>query len=188
MARYSKTLTPEAQAAFVARLRGGATVAAAARAVGVALSTLYWRRARDPDFADAWTIAVETGADPAPPGKRRRNRFAGWRREAFLDQLERTCDTKNSAAAAGVHKATVHRHIARDPGFARANAATLERGYRRLESEAEQEREAARLDYRELEPAGPVPGDFDTQFRLLERWGRPDGSVGPRRAGRGRKP
>ena len=198
MARYSKTLTPEAQAAFLAALAGGALVAAAAEAAGVALSTLYWRRGRDPDFAAEWEDAVTLSCAPlwdGPPpegpfrlGGGRRMRFGGLRRWIFLAALERDCDTTAAARQARIHKSTVYRHLARDPDFARDNRATLERGYSRLGRELEQERlaRAERLRDWEIEPIGRPTRDFDEQMRLLARWQRRDGSLGPRQVRHGR--
>ena len=194
MARYSKTLTPAALAGFLAALRRGVLVEAAAAQVGVAVSTLYCRRRRDPGFDSAWTAAAEASSGWAWQGRgrkrrrvrtKRRLRFGGARREAFLGRLELSCDTKNSARRGGVHPATIYRHIARDPGFERANKAALERGYQRLERESERDRaRRARRIRRALDrgpsPEARPPGDLDRLIRLLDRWRRPER---PRRPG-----
>lgn len=184
MPRYSKTLTPAAQIAFLTALRRGVLVEAAAAEVGVAVSTLYCRRRRDSLFDAAWTAAAEASAGWAferrPGGgaglvrTRRRLRFAGARREAFLDGLARTSNTRDSARDALVHPATVYRHIRRDPGFARANRAALARGYAFLEALAAEERaaSAARWRGRVFVPAGRPPAGFETQIRILARYRR----------------
>ncbi|HLL30674.1 MAG TPA: hypothetical protein VK403_06740, partial [Allosphingosinicella sp.] len=193
MARYSKTLTPAAQAAFLAALRGGALVEAAAASVGVAISSLYCRRRRDPAFDLAWIAAAEASAGwefRAEPGERgrlvrakRRLRFAGRRREAYLAGLERTCNTTASAGDALVHPSTVRRHLRRHPAFAGDQEAALERGYENLEALAAEERAAARR-------RGPIiaaegtrpPADFDEQIRILRLYRRRP----PRRRGKWR--
>lgn len=193
MPRTSKTLTLAAQAAFVADLEGGALVAEAARRVGVAVSSLYCRRGRDPLFAAAWEYAVWRSALPGrtvATGGKRRVRFAARRRATFLAALERDCDTKAAAAAAGVDKTTVHRRIARDPAFAADNDAALARGYAGLEAALARERalepaNAARL-FDAIEPKGAPTRDFDKAMKLLARWDRPDGSIGPRFVRHGR--
>ena len=196
MPRYSKALTPAAQAAFLAALEGGALVGAAARAVGVAVSSLYCRRGRDPAFAAAWEAAVAKSTRPVllPPrrgrllrfGKTRRTRFCARRRAAFLAALEKSCNTTDSAEAAGVHVSTVHRRVARDPAFAAACAAALARGYMWLEGELARQRAAAAARPHRLEPTGAPPADFDLAMKLLARWTRPDGSIGRRHVRQGR--
>jgi transposase len=60
---------------LLCRLRGGLTVAEAAKAVGVSVSTAYaWRKA-DADFADQWADAVldappKAGRPALPDGNR----------------------------------------------------------------------------------------------------------------------
>lgn len=197
MARYSKTLTPATQAAFVAALAGGALVGAAAKVAGVSLSTLYWRRGRDVALADAWRAAVAASGGVAQPGlgsKKRRMRFDAARRAHFLAGLPTCCDTTACAAAAGVDVATVHRRIARDPDFARASKAALARGYALLEAEAVRQREARaeRLGRRDWAVAPHAPprietdADFDRAMKLLARYERRDGTIGPRRVRYGR--
>lgn len=194
MARYSKTLTPQSQAAFLAALRGGALVVAAARAAGVAVSSLYCRRARDAGFAAAWAAAVEASTPlwrrpPAPlagANPARRARLAGWRRDAFLAALADTCHAADAAAAAGIDKATVHRLIRRDPGFARDCAAAVARGTAHLFREDEAERAAARAWRLPIAPTGRPTQDFDEAIRLLARWERRDGSLGRRFVRHGR--
>lgn len=193
MARYSKTLTPAAQAAFLAELRGGAMVAAAAASVGVGVSGLSCRRRLDPEFDREWRAAAEasywsgTGRRRVRTG--RRLRFAQRHRRAFLAALGRSCDTRDSARRAGMSHSTVYRHLAREPDFAAANAAALRLGYRRLArlAEAERARSARRLRAAvERMPPGRArpPADFERQMRLLDRWWRPRRAQGSGRPGR----
>jgi hypothetical protein len=184
MARYSTTLTPATQAAFVAALRRGALVEAAARAVGIAISTLYHRRKRDPVFAFAWDAAAALSA--AAPG--RRLRFAVARRRRFLGAFEGSCNILHSCAQAGVHPATVYRHIGRDTGFEAACRKALARGVARLARELAAERagRARRWSLHEIVPTGEPTRDFDEVMKLLAQWDRPDGSIGPRRVRHGR--
>jgi hypothetical protein len=144
-------LTPEIQAAFLAELRRGTLVVAAAARVGMTVSTLYNRRRRDPAFDSAWTAAAEAGFgwrwDPErrcrvrAPGCRRRLRFGAARQAAFLDWLECTCNSSDSAWRAGFHPSTIVQALRRDPELARANQAALERGCVRLEREVALERQ-----------------------------------------------
>jgi hypothetical protein len=184
MARYSKTLTPASQAAFVAALRGGALVEAAARAVGVAISTLYWRRKRGPAFAAAWDCAVALSA--GAPG--RRLRFGAGRRRRFLASFGCSCNLAWACEETGVDPTTVYRHIARDPGFARDCRAALARGYDFLEGEPARQRAAAAARHakRGIATTAEPTEDFDEGMKLLARWTRPDGSIGPRFVRRGR--
>jgi hypothetical protein len=200
MPRKSR-LTAEAQGGFLAALRGGAMVEAAAASVGVAISTLYWRRKRDARFDSEWTAAAAASAGwVIERGKgekarlvrsKRRLRFDRARREVFLGGVELSCHTREAAEAALVHRGTVWRHARRDPGFARDNEAALERGYARLERLAVEERAQAAERARRrgriaAAPDARPPADFEAQMRLLEQWRRRDGRLGPRRVRRAR--
>ena len=184
MARWSKTLTPAAMAAFVAALRRGALVEAAAREVGVAISTLYWRRKTDPVFAFAWEAAASLSAEA--PG--RRLRFAGRRRELFLAAFEASCNTSMSSRATGVAACTVYRHIGRDADFRGDCRTAYRRGTTGLERRAAAERAAARERWAsyEIVPVGRPSGDFESIMKRLARWERPDGTIGPRQVRHGR--
>ena len=93
MARYSKTLTPAAMAAFLAALEGGALVEAAAEAAGVALSSLYCRRERDPAFAAAW--------DGGGGGERAGRCWSGTRPgDASRSSAAGACASRASASSA----------------------------------------------------------------------------------------
>lgn len=179
----ASALTPAVQAAFVAALRGGALVEAAARDAGVAISSLYWRRHRDPVFAAAWNAAVALSA--AAPG--RRLRFAGARRARFLARFAASCNILMACAETGIHPATVYRQIGGDRRFERGCRAALARGTARLERKLAAEREAARRRWarHEIVPTGVMTQDFDEQMKLLARWERPDGSLGRRFVRRG---
>ena len=172
-------------AAFVAALRGGALVEAAAREAGVAISTLYWRRKRDPLFAAAWDSAVALSA--GAPG--RRLRFGAGRRRRFLASFERSCNLAWACEETEVDPGTVYRHVGRDPGFERGCRAALARGVAQLERElaAERAARARRWASHEIVPIGRPTADFDEAMKLLARWDRPDGSIGPRFVRHGRQ-
>lgn len=182
-------LTPEIQAAFLAELRRGTLVVAAAARVGMTVSTLYARRRRDPAFDSAWTAAAEASLawrwDPErrcrvrTAGCRRRLRFGPRRRAAFLASLEHSCNSTDSAWRSGFHPSTIFQALRRDPVFARRHDEALERGYIRLEREAalERERSARRMKLfidSGFEPTGEPTRDPDHLLRLLDRYRRPD--------------
>jgi hypothetical protein len=195
-------VTNAVQAVFLTALRDGATVVEAAAAAGVGLGTLYRVRRRDPLFDSAWSFAAElsspwawdqaAGRMARAAGSRRRLRFGERRSSAFLDALERCCNTQTAAGAAGVNRSTVLRRIHRDPDFARIHGETLRRGIDALlrESEAARARTMERIRSGEflarLEPKGEITRDSDRQMLLLARYGRPDGTIGPRRVRHGR--
>lgn len=146
-------------AAFVGALEKGATVKAAAKAAGFALSTFYHRRQADPAFLEAWDAAMEASRVPvliAPANGRRlqkqkmRNaRFTADRKEIYLSHFASTCDGKAAAEAAGVGETTVSSHRRDDPAFAEAWDAALEQGYAELEAEALRQQLEAQQRYRE---------------------------------------
>lgn len=53
--------TDEAEAGFLDSLAACCNVKRAAAAIGYATATLYWRRRRDPAFAERWQAALEQG-------------------------------------------------------------------------------------------------------------------------------
>lgn len=187
MARYSKSLTPAAQAVFLEALWGGAKLVEAAAAAGVAVSSLYCRRRWDPAFDSAWSEAAAGswheevrvpagGGAPRLVRTARRRRFSAELKAEFLRLLETCCDTGFSAREAAVHRSTVYRYLKRDPEFASANEAALLRGYAHLVRLAVAEREARRERLARLEPP---PGlrptrDFDRLILLLDRYRRPE--------------
>jgi hypothetical protein len=143
--------------------------------------------------------------------RRRRNlRFDLDARAVFLVHFAETCDTKASAAAAGVSESTVHRHRRLDSAFAEVYREALAEGYFKLEAEALRQRLAAQERLREAVDNPPRNGghaehggggppkrgacpacgrsddegaEFDRIMRLLARHDRK-----PRRAERGFKP
>ena len=60
--RVSK-MTPAKKRAFCKAIANGASPTKAARALGVARSTVYYQRSIDPDFDTAWVEALEQAAD-----------------------------------------------------------------------------------------------------------------------------
>lgn len=155
-----RRIDAEAKAKFVAALRKGARLDAAAAAAGFSLTGLYAARRRDPAFKAAWQGALATSAAAERRARayrergeggevriamanrriyqrRRRNvRFDAAAREAFLTHFTATCDTKAAAEAAGVHESTVRLHARTDREFAAAYRDALAEGYVRLEAEA----------------------------------------------------
>ena len=62
-ARRNSSHTPEAETKFLAALKLGRSIAAAARAAGVGRRTVYDWRDRDPAFAAGWDEAWDIGTD-----------------------------------------------------------------------------------------------------------------------------
>jgi hypothetical protein len=161
------------QAVVVKALAGGATVAAAARAAGFVVQTLYNQRARCGLFRSAWDGAVEESGRPmlvAPRGGRlwqaqrmRRNRFTRERKLAFLSHFAATCDATASAEAAGVCLATVYSHRRNDPAFAAGWREAEEAGYVALEAEMVRQRIEA------MERYDVAPGAVLTPRRKANR-------------------
>ncbi|HEX8126972.1 MAG TPA: hypothetical protein VF548_15460 [Allosphingosinicella sp.] len=130
--------------------------------------------------------------------RRMRNvRFDSARKAVFLAAFERSCDLLEAAAAAGVCERTVYNHLRSDPEFERAFQAALESGYRWLETETVRLRLEAQARLRSAiavaESAGePIPLaeeglEFDRAMKLLARWDRGGGRLGPRQVGQGRQ-
>lgn len=179
-----RRIDAEAKAKFVAALRKGARLDAAAAAAGFSLTGLYAARRRDPAFKAAWQGALATSAAAERRARayrergeggevriamanrriyqrrRRRNvRFDAAAREAFLTHFNATCDTKAAAEAAGVHESTVRLHARTDREFAAAYRDALAEGYVRLEAEAVRQRVAAQARLRAaIEAADDWPG------------------------------
>ena len=61
--RRNSRRTPEAEAKFLAALKLGKSIAAAARAAGVGRRTVYDWRDRDPAFAAGWDESWDIGTD-----------------------------------------------------------------------------------------------------------------------------
>lgn len=64
--------TPKKEAEFLYLLSAGYSVAAAANQIGIGRQTAYVWRAGDPDLADRWSAAIETGTDILEDEARRR--------------------------------------------------------------------------------------------------------------------
>jgi uncharacterized protein (DUF433 family) len=130
--------------------------------------------------------------------RRMRNlRFDERRKAIFLAAFARCCDLLAAAAQAGVCERTVYNHLRSDPVFAEAFQAALAEGYGWLEAEAVRQRLEAqgrlRAAIEDAEAKGaPVPAaetgvEFDRVMKLLARWDRGGGRLGPRTVGRGRR-
>ncbi|HYG29542.1 MAG TPA: hypothetical protein VD887_04935 [Allosphingosinicella sp.] len=182
-------LDPRDLAAFIIALREGATVEEAAKAAGLALSSLYWRRERDAAFAAAWDAAIEESARPvliAAQNKRelqlqwtRRVKFTPARRETFLAHFAATGDETAAAAKAGVSTDTVYRLRRRDPDFAAAWQAALEAAVTKLDAELVRQRLAAVERMRAAVEAGAVAAldpeqaaEFERALKLVQRYDR----------------
>lgn len=213
--RNQRRIGAAAKAAFLAGLRRGERREDAAFAAGFSLMGFYGARARDSAFRADWTAALAASAAAerrvrayAERGEvriacanrrvyqrrwRRNVRFDAARQAIFLAHFAATCDTRASAAAAGVSESTVHRHCRLDAVFAEAYREALAVGYVVLEAEALRRRIAAQKKLNAaIAAAGPVVppaldaeegAEFDRVMRLLARWDRK-----PRRAERGFKP
>ncbi|HEV2747680.1 MAG TPA: hypothetical protein VGW34_10325 [Allosphingosinicella sp.] len=202
-----------AKAAFLAAFRGGARREEAAKAAGFALNSFYRAAQRDPAFrtaldeAHAASAAAERGLGGETRARSnnlrifqsrrmRHVRFTAARQEVFLAHFSWSCDVVAAAAAAGVSESTVYAHRRKDPAFAAAFQEALEQAYVRLEAEAVRQRLAAQERLRaaidRAEPgAAPAAADeaaeFERVMRVLARWDRKNGAVGPREWGHGRQ-
>ncbi|MFL6856894.1 MAG: hypothetical protein ACJ8EB_03180 [Allosphingosinicella sp.] len=194
------------KARFVAALRRGAPREAAAAEAGFPLGSLYTARARDPLFRQAWEWAMDLYAwyeklgEPLPPDGdgveiriapanrrplqlRRMNwvKFNEARQQVYLDHFAATADSGASAAKAGVCEATVQTHLRRNSEFAAVRAEALAIAVARLEAEAVRQRlEAQRRLSENLCPEGEMAREFERVMKLLQRWDRKGGGVGPR--------
>jgi hypothetical protein len=200
-------LTPVILASFLAALRRGTLVVAAAARVGMTVSTLYNRRNRDSAFGAEWTAAAEASFgwewrrqgngrwrrrwNRAPTA--RRLRFEGRRRTAYLEALERKGDCNRAARSARVDPRTVRRGLRSDPAFERAHQAALGLGRARRERAAalERARSAERMfaivERIAAAMAEPASGHDRHVCRLKRRW-RPDGATAWRGPGFARAP
>lgn len=117
-------------------------------------------------------------------------RFDERRKGIFLAYFARGCDLIAAAAATGVCERTVYNHLRVDQVFKAAFQAALEEGYVWLEAEAARQRLEAQQRLRhamdEAEARGdPLPTkqaglEFDRTMKLLARWDRRHGRLGPR--------
>lgn len=186
---------------FLAALADGASVVGAARAGGVGAKSFYKERERDESFFRAWAEAIDAEFPPIiRPGRKRRlqrrkfrrQRFDAERRAVFLSHFAGSCNLRAAAEAAGVAEGTVSRHRAEDAAFAGAFQEALEQGYVRLETELLFQRLQAQRRLRD-EPivAEAMPGgaaiEFGHAMKLLERWDRRGGGIGPRTVSHGHR-
>lgn len=187
-----RLIDDEAKAAFIAAVLRGARLPDAAAEAGFTIEGFYGARSRDPAFKTRWVEALEASAGEertarnngrrAQTRKMRHVKFTAARQEVFLYHFAGSCDAEAAAEAAGVHASTVYKHRQRDRGFAALFQQALELSYPRLEAEALRARIEAQERLKEgLLPAGEVPAEFDRQLKLLRRWDRRNGEVGPRR-------
>jgi hypothetical protein len=201
-----RTIDLAVKTQFATALRAGTPREAAAAAVGFPVKSLYGARARDPLFRLAWEWAMDlhvhylrqAEAEPveedgvtvriAPQGnrplqRRRMNwvKFNESRQQIYLDHFAATADCGAAAAKAGVCVGTVHSHVRRNPEFAAVRAEALALAVARLEAEAVRQRlEAQRRLSENLNPDGEVAQEFERVMKLLQRWDRKGGGIGPR--------
>ena len=178
MAKGNRRFGPADRAVVITALLGGATVAAAAKAAGFAVQTLYDDRKRCPLFARAWADAVAESARPRlvemgtggwwTLKRLRRNRFTRARKQAFLAHLAVSADVHASAIASGVCTSTVYAHRQSDPAFAAAWVTALACGVAVLEARLVQQRIEAHEAF-EIE-AGELPPEVAARERDLEFW------------------
>jgi hypothetical protein len=204
-----------AKARFLAALRLGAPIPLAAEAAGFSVKGFFGIRRREPAFKLGWLWALELSAmeERAPPQasdggeeedgqvrivpgrcrllqkrKMRCVRFTPARQRIYLDHFAGTADSQAAAAAAGVSVATVDSHRRKHPEFAAAHDEALRNAYPKLEAEAVRQRLAAQERLRgELVPTGEMATEFERVMKLLARWDRRDGRIGPREVHHGRQ-
>ena len=177
-------------------LRRGARHEEAAREAGFSRSAFFRLRRRDPAFAALWEDAIDHSSGPryVCGGKSRliqlrRNRrvaFTEERKRVFLEHFAATCNLAASAEAAGVSQGVVFDHRKSDPVFAAGLQASLEQGYERLEAYVLQRRLEAQQALQRTEAKGEPEPEFERALKLLQRWERKDGRLGPREIGHGR--
>ena len=138
--------TRDTETAFLIALELTGNVRLAAERVGRNLGTAYTKRQRDPDFAARWEAVVaeqqrawadraaqaaETRADSSAPG-----RFDGWspiRRRAFLRALTETADVREACERVRISRRSAEKLRAKDPDFAQAWDAAIDRAAPMLE-------------------------------------------------------
>jgi hypothetical protein len=180
----------EAKRVYLTALGRGATEAEAAGAAGFSRSAFKRLRDRDAEFARLWEAAVERSRGPrfVCPGKgraiqvrrNRRTRFTEERREIFLGRFAGTCNLAEAAEAACVSESTVFAHLAKDPDFAARFREALPLGYVRLEADVLERRIEAQRRLKAIVPTGEPEPEFERALKLLQRWDRKDGTIGPR--------
>ncbi len=135
MTSIDDTGAPPWAAPFLAALKTGGGVRAAARAAGVASSTPYHLRRSNQAFREAWdAIQPVDGRQPrraaVPLGLRDAERI-----DVFLQELAETSHVKAAAAVADLPVTRIYRLRRTDPDFARRWYAALADGYDNLEME-----------------------------------------------------
>ena len=200
--RRRRLFDARAEGAVVKALLGGASFAAAARAAGFGVSTVYGAKARSASFRALCeaALAESDGVVAIAPGNGRRLQVRPVRRrlfgaklkDEFLEHFAGTCSIAASAAAVGVGRSTVNKHLAEDEDFRARFDRTLEIAYRNLNSELVRQRlEAAARP--QVDGGGGGEGqagaDFDRSVQLLRehkrglgRGGRDGGRERPGRA------
>jgi hypothetical protein len=151
-------------------------------------------------IADAAEHAAGDDADgdamTCAPNNRRRlqrrrmphARFTGKRKQIFLAHFAGTADVTAAARAAGVCESTVYKHRQRDPAFRAAFQEALEEGYARLDIDALRQRLAAQAALKAgVIPQGEIAQEFERVLKLLQRWDRLGGKIGPRQVAHGRR-
>lgn len=120
-------------AGFLAALRKGSPIEAAARAAGVSKGTAYNRRKNHAGFRAAWDATGSGKAPSAPPASRGLRRIGLKKIDYFLDALAESSNVTAAAEAAGIDARAVYRLRRDEPEFARRWYAALAEGYDNLE-------------------------------------------------------
>jgi hypothetical protein len=107
--------------------------------------------------------------------------FTPARQDVVLAHFAGTCNLAEAAEVAGVSESTVFKCLDRDPDFAERFGAALAQSYRRLETELLRQRLEAQKRLGPAATTGEYEAEFERALKLLQRWERRDGSLGPRR-------
>ena len=185
--RRRRLFDARAEGAVVRALRGGASVAAAARKAGWSVSTLYSAKGRSRLFREAWDEAVgeSDGEVLIAPGNGRKLQLRRVRRrlftvklqDEFLGHFAATCSIAGSAAEIGVGRSTVNKHLAENSDFRARFDRVLEFAHRHLAAElVRQQLEAAQRPQTDGDEALRA-AEFDRSLALLRehKRGRPGG-------------
>ena len=183
------------QAFYMARRRDA--LFAAAWRDAHALAAEAERRAPEPEVAGDDVSIVPNNLRVLQRRKMRHVRFDARRKGLFLAHFAASCDALAAAAAAGVCERTVYVHRRADSDFAAAFQAALQEGYGWLEAEALRQQLAVQARLRAAveearegaEPlaAGEAGVEFERAMKLLARWDRRGGGLGPRSVRHGRQ-
>lgn len=204
-----RRIDAEAKARFLQALRAGASRGEAARAAGFTANAFCDARKRDPVFALAYGFAMDLSAAEgraargaradrgevviAPNRNRllqkrhvRRPRFDDRRKRVFLDHYAATANAEASCAAAGIAYSTLTQHRRKDPEFDAACDEALIVAYKAMEADVVRDRLEIQRNLREgIVPVEHVPAEFERTMRVLARFQRPGGGIGPRTAAHG---